>query len=703
MPFLKLSIAYLLISTCSAATAASTTLVHLPNTVITVAKVDAAGNIYVAGSQGDPATPDSNDAFVAKLSPDGSKVIYSTTIGGSKSDGVAALDIDAKGAAYIFGQTLSPDFPTTPGAFQGSPLGSSMQGFVAKFDAQGKVVYATLIGGTSTTSPIPGGFLVDAAGEAYISGFTNGGTFTPPSVSVTNAGGAPNFVLKLDSNGAQALAAVRGVGGRLALDDQGSIYIAGSGGQAAIPLTPGAFQSTFTFHPCGGTGQLAFGCPYQYVTKLDANLTKIVYSTFLAGSYGAVPAAIFVDAQRNAVLVGTTNSPDYPTTSDGFEPIYAANAPPGPQINIFGTIYPPPSTGFVTKLNPTGTGLVYSTFFSGTQTDTIQFAALTSGGIYLSGQAGSADLPALEGVPMQCLPQTFETRLSLDGQTVTATRLVSGNVLAFEPATGTLLSWTGSDLIRFDPAAPPTAIACIVDAADLRPVTAVAPGELLSIFGSHFIDVSEAPSSFPTSISGLKVAVNGTASPLLYVSPQQINLQAPYEIAGAAQASVVLTSLQTNLSDSRILPVVARNPVAFLDTVTPLASVSFGNCTVSGIVYSGGPLPVAFNSDGSRNGCKNPAASGTPVKIFLAGLGVTAPAPVTGSINSNPAVPLNVPVILSRASLGTIVSATSVPGSISGTTEVTVLIAPNNTGAVPFSPLVDSVPVRDTNLTIWIK
>jgi hypothetical protein len=131
--------------------------------------VDASGNIYVAGFQGTVGTPDSYDAFVAKLSPDGSKILYSTKFAGSKSDYVAALDIDSTGAAYVFGQTQSPDFPVTAGALQTTMLGSSAQGFVAKVDAQGKVVYATLIGGGSDVYPNAGGLLVDAAGEAVVS------------------------------------------------------------------------------------------------------------------------------------------------------------------------------------------------------------------------------------------------------------------------------------------------------------------------------------------------------------------------------------------------------------------------------------------------------------------------------------------------------------------------------------------------------
>jgi len=108
---LRLLVGCLLVSVCIATAAPSTTLAHLPNAGVNAVKVGASGNIYVAGFQGTIGSPDSYDAFVAKLSPDGSKILYSTRFSGSKWDSVAALDIDSTGAAYVFGQTQSPDFP----------------------------------------------------------------------------------------------------------------------------------------------------------------------------------------------------------------------------------------------------------------------------------------------------------------------------------------------------------------------------------------------------------------------------------------------------------------------------------------------------------------------------------------------------------------------------------------------------------------
>jgi uncharacterized protein (TIGR03437 family) len=683
------------------AAAPTITLSHLPNSTVTAAKTDASGDIYIAGYQG---TLPAADAFVTKLNPTGT-VLYSTKFAGGQTDVAVAIDIDSNGAAYISGQTTSPDFPVTAGALQTTLQAASGQGFVAKVDAQGKVVYATFIGGSASIDPGSNGLVVDSAGEPIISGQTVGGVFpSTPGAPFNSTDANTFFVMKLDGTGGKLLAAVHGIGGRLALDGQGSVYIAGAqlGGNSAIPVTPGAFQSTFHLQACGGDAQLAFACDYQYVTKLNASLTQIIYSTYLNGSYGAASAAVSADAQGNAFVAGTTNSPDYPTTSNAFEPLYIAAAPSPPQTCLFFCIFPPPASGYLTKLNATGTGLIYSTYFSGTQTDTISFAAFTTNGIYLSGSAGSPDLPGFDGYPSQCLPQTYTTLMSADATEVGDARAVAGSMLAYDAATGVLLAWTGADLTAVNPTAPSAPVECILDSADLKPVTSIAPGELLTLFGERLSGgvITQTQGQFMTSLDGITVVINGIASPLLYIGPQQINFQTPFEIAGATQANIAFASTQLNISDSRTLPLVASSPAAFLDTV-PLSSLAA--CHPNGASYDGAPLPLAFNVDGTRNSCTNPAAPGSVVTIFLAGLGVTSPAQVTGAITPNPGAPLKLPITFDGGLPATVVSAAAVPGAISGVWQVDIRMPTNETGAVSVSPSVAGVPVRDTSLTVWVE
>jgi uncharacterized protein (TIGR03437 family) len=501
---------------------------------------------------------------------------------------------------------------------------------------------------------------------------------------------------------------VRGIGGLLTLDAQGNLYVAGAlyGANTSIPTTPGAIQNTHGLQPCGGSGQLAFACSYQYVTKFNPGLTRIIYATYLTGTYGAAPASISVDPQGNVWVAGTTNSPDYPVTPNAYQPLYLASAPPPPGNScMFSCVSPPAATGYITELNTTGTGLIYSTFFGGTETDNIGFAVFSTNGVYIAGTTKSPDLPGFAGFPAQCLPQTYATRLSTDATEVGAARQVpgQGQVLAYDGAANALIVWTGSDLVTFDPAAPPNSVACILDAADLMPVTSVAPGELLSIFGQRLTGsvIAQASGQFATSLDGITVAVNGIPSPLLYASPQQINFQVPFEVAGAAQASIAFTNAQASLSDSRTLVIVGSDPVAFIDTTTSISVLA--SCPLlGGLPFYGKSEPLAFNADGARNSCANPAAPGSVVQIFLGGLGVTSPAQATGTVVPNPGPTLNVPITFAGGLEATAASVCAPPGLISGVWQVNIGMPTNQTGAVLVSPSVSGVPVRDTSLIIWV-
>jgi uncharacterized protein (TIGR03437 family) len=694
------------VSLIARAAALVTTLANLPNTTVNAVATDAAGNIYVAGEQ--VLLPTTYNAFVAKLSPTG-QILYSTFFSGNGFNDAYAIAVDSTGAAYIFGETSSTDFPVTPGALQTTLQAQHMQGFAAKLDPNGKVVYATFIGGSSDIGPQ--GILVDSAGHAILSGGTST-SGAPGAVAFPITSGEPctstdattSFVMKLDPLGQKQLAAIRGIGGDIATDSQGFIYVVGQQVGVAntpIPVTPGAFQSEPNVNVCGALANFS-ECFYQYVSKLNPGLTQIVYSTYIAGEYGESPAAISVDAQGDAFVAGTTYSPDYPTTPNAYEPEYIASAPPLVSCFFFmSCVNLPPASGYVTELNPTGTGLIYSSFFSGTQTDTITFAAFTPNAIYVGGNASSADLPGFTGYPQQCLPQPYETRLSADGTEIGVSRVVPGTVLAYDAVAGTLIATTGTNVVAVDPNALQTSISCILDSADLQPVTSIAPGELLSLFGEFSTGSPAIPPSgqFPTSLDGVTVDLNGIPSPLLYVGGEQINFQAPFAIAGAASASIALTSPQRGISDSITLPVVASNPSAFLNT-PPDASIT--PCIFTSPA-SGGTFPLALNPDGSINACTNPAPAGSIVTLFLDGLGVTSPSQTTGAITANPAPVLSSPVITANGGV-TVAFASAMPGAISGIWQVGLQIPANETsGGNQVSLTAGTVPVRDVNLILWVQ
>jgi uncharacterized protein (TIGR03437 family) len=187
----------------------------------------------------------------------------------------------------------------------------------------------------------------------------------------------------------------------------------------------------------------------------------------------------------------------------------------------------------------------------------------------------------------------------------------------------------------------------------------------------------------------------------MYLSGQQINLQAPYEIAGNSQTDLTLTYSDVNgktISDSRTLRNAPSNPAAF---VYPPSNVTQS-------------FPVALNADGTFNSGTNPATAGSVVTIFLHGLGITNPQPITGRVNSSPALTLDLPVVVTPNCTGgfcypapVFVAATSSPGAISGVTQVQ-LRAPDNPRPgflfqSIFSLSANSLPVRDTNLWLWVK
>lgn len=682
--------------------------------VIAAVQLDPAGNIIVAGTV-PPANPqsakDTSDGFVAKLSPDGSQILYWTLLSGNGADQVHALALGPDGSAYVTGQTSSTNFPTTSRALQTS-TGASIQAFAVKLDPNGAVQYATLIGSSSATE---GWFLaVNTKGEAVVAG--DGGAqsfFSTPSPFGSYSGMFnEGFLIKLDAAGRTAIFVIQVPGyGPVALDAQDNIYLAAVAyDPTQVRTTPGAFQSSAYFLiPCGG-GELPGApetlCPSQYVAKISPDGTALAYATYITGGSGAQPSAIAVDSAGNAYVGGTTNSSDYPVTAGSFEAVDPASAPP-PQIFLYYS--PPTETGYVTKLNSQGTGLIWSTFFGGTWMDSVSSMAVdANGNVYLAGTSASSDLPGTSAVAQPCRPSAsqavpFVTRLSSDGTSIAGTRLLQGlpsapvfdlyslglpvpfPVFAVGP-NGAITAAAGDTLVTsVDLSASPGA--CFADAADYSPITRVAPGELVSIFNASVE-------------SQTAVTFNGIAAPVLYASPQapnsdgtyeiaELNVQAPYEIAGASTVNVQIGT------ESHTLLVVPLAPSAFL---VPGASL------VCGQTVAYGAVPVARNEDGSLNSCLNPAYPGTTVTIFLNGLGATNPPLPTGSINPLTPIPLSLTVSDPTA---TVVSAVAAPGQPSGVWQVGFAmpaLAPGaylNDHPVILQPKINGVPLLEPQLAVW--
>src|SRR5438552_3467713 len=312
--------------------------------------VDAAGSAYVTGVTRSTDFPTASplqattgggvegDAFVTKLDPTGSALVYSTYLGGRGVDYGYGIAVDAAGSAYVTGQTTSTDFPTTIGAFQ-TTKGGSYNAFVTKLNPTGSaLVYSTYLGGSGGERGF--GIAVDAAGNAYVTGTTGSTNFpTTPGAFQTTGGGV--FVSKLDAAGSALLYSTylggsgddRGYG--IAVDAAGSAYVTGSADSTDFP-TVNPLQAAN-----GGVGD-------AFVSKLDATGSALLYSTYLGGSARDAASGIAVDAAGSAYVTGYTISTNFPTMN----PLQAAH----------GGGY---TDAFVSKLDAAGTALLYSTYLGG--------------------------------------------------------------------------------------------------------------------------------------------------------------------------------------------------------------------------------------------------------------------------------------------------------------------------------------------------
>jgi hypothetical protein len=413
---------------------------------ITGVAVDALGNLYVAGwtealdfptvGAVQSVNKGSVDAFVLKLNAAGTSVVYSTYIGGRSDDRAAAIAVDSSGQAYVTGYTTSTNFPIVSAAR--SALGGTRNAFALKLNPAGStLVYSTYLGGSNYD--MGNAIALDAAGEAYIAGDTYSTNFPLSHPVQSSLGGQSDaFITKLTTGGAISFSTFLGGSntehaGGIAVDSSGNVYVAGGTASTNFPIA-GAIQAAL------GGGQNGF------VTKINTSSSTLIYSTYLGGNGGspATPEqanAIAVDASGSAYVAGVTNSTNFPVTSSAFQPAYdgaqdafltkinaAGNAlvystylggssfdwANGIAVDSSGNAYVGgytlsadfPTDGgvqdalagmydaFITKLNPAGSGLVYSTYYGGTRSDTANALAIdSSGNIFVGGQTSSFDLP----------------------------------------------------------------------------------------------------------------------------------------------------------------------------------------------------------------------------------------------------------------------------------------------------------------------
>jgi hypothetical protein len=356
--------------------------------------IDGSGNAYVTGQTESTDFPTvagaykktnagNFDVFVTKISADGSTLLYSTYVGGSSADSGNAIAVDGSGNAFVAGGTASStDFPVTAGAKQTTFGGGSLDAFVFELASSGgSLTYSTYLGGSGTDVATGIALATDGSGDAFVVGST-GSTDFPVStgaIQKTIKGTSNGFVTKLNSSG-NALVYSTYLGGgtgdlasAVAVDSSNNAYVTGATQNATFPVTQGAFQTS-----CGTAANCNGGLSDAFIAVINAAGSGFKYSTFLGGSNADQGLGIAVDSSGDAYVTGLTQSnADFPTKN--------------PLQSKFGG---GTQDAFVTALNPTGSALLYSTYLGGSQADAGAGIAIDgTKKVYVTGQTGSSDFP----------------------------------------------------------------------------------------------------------------------------------------------------------------------------------------------------------------------------------------------------------------------------------------------------------------------
>ena len=411
---------------------------------------------------------------------------YSTFLDGDGTDSLRGIVVDSAGNAYLTGSTTSADFPSTTGALESANPGGTVA-YVSKLNPTGTaLVYSTFLGDAGGSAQ---GFAiaVDPSGNAYITGAASSPfPTTAGAYKTTISGAAAYFVTKLNATGsALVYSTYFGPGGieaiHIAVDPAGNVYLtgttmpeqfAGNLYAGTFPTTSGALEpsppnpANFVApaansipagypapNPCYESSEY---CQTAFVTKLNAAGSALVYSTYLGGYGDDAGNAIAADSAGNAYVTGTTssyfwpgditgsvaNGGNFPTTAGAFQatpPIPLPNCPNISGLPCYNGQVLYLNTGFVTKLNPTGS-LVYSTFLGNAASTTgvgatsaMGIAADGSGDAYITGYTQSTNFPTvnpLQGTCGSCGTggyNAFVTKLNAAGSALVYSTFLGGN------------------------------------------------------------------------------------------------------------------------------------------------------------------------------------------------------------------------------------------------------------------------------------
>jgi len=296
---------------------------------------------------------------------------YSTYLGGNADDNADAIAVGSDGSAYVSGHLQSPQYPNLDPFQQAS--GTQQDIVVTKFTPSGSaLVFYTYVGGGGINAVTA--MALDASGNAYVAGYTQSTNFPTKNAAQPSYGGGfwNAIVFKISSSGKLVYSTYLGGNNQdeahgIAVDASGAAFVSGFTSSIDFPVK-NAVQPTMT------------GRPDAFLTKLSPAGDQFLFSTYLGGSGREFGKGVTLDASGNPILVGSTESTDFPLQM----PLQSQINGPGPVTGL---------NGFITKISSTGDKILYSSYFGGGAQTSVNLVRLdSSGGIYLLGEVTSTGL-----------------------------------------------------------------------------------------------------------------------------------------------------------------------------------------------------------------------------------------------------------------------------------------------------------------------